>query len=172
MADNKDEKKNSNEEQMLSEHVEERDDETDTKIKRRDVSEGSKTAFNIRDLITADHMDPGKLAKIRVHSNRADVMNEEDEATFNKCMKEFSAIVFGKEPDENEFLAFYISLVQCWLNQSTSLKNARQKNLLNVIEVGDLKKTWRTSDFMNYVKGNLPHVPNPFRQYADRKSVV
>lgn len=166
MASNDNSKKDPEDTTILSEHIEEKSEEKSENVKSRDIKNENETKYNVRDLITADHMDPSKLSNIRVHSNRADVMNDEDEAVFNKCIKDFAAIIFGKEPDENEFLAFYVSLIQCWLNQSTSMKNSRQRNLMNVIELKDVKKTWRTADFMNFVKGNLPHVPNPFRQYA------
>nr|WIC44021.1 coat protein [Lettuce chlorosis virus] len=135
-------------------------------------SEGAKTinSTGVRDLVTQEHMNPEKLSDIQVFSNRADVMTEEDELKFENCMKDFARkFVFKKadgEPTADEFLAFYISLVQSWLTQSTSLKNARQRNLSNSLQIKGQKYSWRTADFMDFIKGNLPHVPNPFRQYA------
>nr|UXR26850.1 coat protein [Cucurbit chlorotic yellows virus]UXW88467.1 coat protein [Cucurbit chlorotic yellows virus] len=135
-------------------------------------SEGSKSSSNyeVRDLITPEHMNPEKLGDIVVYSNRADVMTEEDELKFEQCMRDFAKkFVFKKsdsEPSPDEFMAFYVSLVQSWLTQSTSMKNARQRNLSNTLSVKNQKYTWKTAEFIDFVKGNLPHVPNPFRQYA------
>nr|SPN63234.1 coat protein [Cucurbit yellow stunting disorder virus]SPN63236.1 coat protein [Cucurbit yellow stunting disorder virus] len=166
MASSSENKTSKDDTKIISEHVEDESDNETKGVTKKDIDGDNKSTYNPRDLITADHMDPTKLKDIKVFSNRADVMSDQDEATFAKCMKDFATIVFGKEPDEKEFLTFYISLVQCWLNQSTSMKNAKQMNLTNTLMHGDQKKTWRTADFINYVKGNLPHVPNPFRQYA------
>nr|WLT68060.1 coat protein [croton golden spot associated virus C] len=142
----------------------------DTYIVRESERARNISNYAIRDLISQEHMNPEKLNDVIVYSNRADVMAEEDELKFENCMRDFAKkFVFRKldgDISADEFIAFYVSLVQCWLTQSTSLKNARQKNLTNNLTIKDRKYTWRTADFIDYIKGNLPHVPNPFRQYA------
>ncbi|ALE18223.1 capsid protein [Tetterwort vein chlorosis virus] len=129
-------------------------------MKKRDNS------MSVRDIISEEHMNPAKLSSISVYSNRGDTMTQDDEAKFEQCMNEFCKNLVAGEPTTEQFTAFYVSLVQCWLNQSTSMKNMRQRNLQNTFKINDQKFTWRTMDFMNYVKGNLPHISNPFRQYA------
>nr|WMW30041.1 coat protein [Soybean mild yellows Bangladesh virus] len=148
-------------------------DETNSNNVIRESGGASNNAsLNLRDLVTPEHMNPEKLGGIVVYSNRADVMTEEDELKFETCMRDFAKkFVFKKvdgEPTADEFMGFYVSLVQSWLTQSTSLKNARQRHLSNTLSVNGQKYTWRTSEFMDFVKGNIPHVQNPFRQYARR----
>ncbi|UQV97402.1 coat protein [Pueraria lobata-associated crinivirus] len=150
---------NDNKEEVLDEYVE------------RESEGGSQfNSFNVRDLVTPEHMNPEKLADITVYSNRADVMTEEQELKFEECMRDFAKkFVFKKtegEPSADEFMGFFVSLVQCWLTQSTSLKNSRQSNLSNTLSVKGQKYTWQTADFMNFVMGNMPGVQNPFRKYA------
>nr|WLT68067.1 coat protein [croton golden spot associated virus C] len=129
-----------------------------------------KNNYVIRELITQEHMNPEKLFDVVVSSNRADVMTDEDEMKFEQCMRDFAKKFLYKRVEgdvsTDEFIAFYVSLVQCWLSQSTSMKNSRQRNLSNTLTIKGKKYTWRTADFIDFVKGNLPHVPNPFRQYA------
>lgn len=156
-AENK--KEEDHDEQILEEYV------------KRESEGGEKmTSLSVKDLVTSEHMNPEKLGDIVVYSNRGDVMTEEDEMKFETCMRDFARkFVFKKvdgEPTADEFLAFYVSLVQSWLTQSTSLKNSRQRNLSNTLQIKGQKYSWKTSEFMDYIKGNLPHVANPFRQYA------
>ncbi|ABY66969.1 CP [Bean yellow disorder virus] len=155
----------------ITETFYEDEDVTKNNLNKRD-SGGEKqiNEINPRDLIDPEHMNPEKLGDIVVYSNRADVMTEEDEKKFEQCMRDFAKKFVYKKSDaelsEDEFLAFYVSLVQCWLTQSTSMKNARQRNLSNSLMIKGQKYVWRTSEFIDFIKGNLPHVPNPFRQYA------
>nr|AVL25835.1 coat protein [Arracacha latent virus C] len=141
-------------------------------VNRASTSQAPADVFNVirnlgkkDDVVSPDMLDPEKLGDIRISANRGDVLNDEDRVKFERLMKAFCANVVKSQPDATTFIAFYMSMAQAALNQSTSMTNKQNKKLINKFSVGNNTFEWKTADFISFMKGNFKDVANPWRQY-------
>nr|UYO08062.1 coat protein [Crinivirus sp.] len=149
---------------------------TDPPVSRREKVENVNTPkYTVRsifsslenraDIIGDGQLEPDKLKDIVVSATRGDCLNEEELKLFEEGMKKFCTLVVGAEPNEAQFAAFTLSLVQACLNQSTSNKNEKLNHLINTFTVAGNSYSWKTKSFISFCRGSFPLVSNPIRRY-------
>ncbi|ADU25038.1 CP [Diodia vein chlorosis virus] len=149
-------------------------DDGSANVSRRDDTINSmlKNITRRDDITSQETYDPEMFKNIKVSAERGDTLNDEQNTKFNLKMKDFCGTVVKMGVDETSLLAFFCSLILAMKNQSTSTKNSKQIHLINTFTHNGTTFTWRTADFITFMKSNFPEVPNPIRRYLKRNEDV
>ncbi|AAR00224.1 coat protein [Crinivirus abutilonis] len=136
--------------------------------KVENVSDIFQNLMKKRDLAENEQFDPELFKNIKVTADRGDALNDEQNRKFEEKLKSFCDSISKGASSDGHFLAFYCSFIVACKNQSTSVKNNKQPQLINTFTTNGSTISWKTMDLINYMKANLPNVTNPIRQYCRR----